>query len=503
KMKSESISSLIALKVENPPGRKEEIKIIRENIKRRKDVILLGARRVGKTTLLNAIEKIEKGYEIIRYDCMEEKGNISALFTHLFAYSKKPKIFVSSVGRKKKEEVGKDREAAEEVIKENGCDAFLIENSPSTDKPIEVEEENIKNSDAFLLILGNKYSKNVKDEYEIALAYDIPVLCMIKGEKDENRDSKIKEIIEEIKKKEERIYNRYNNIEEFRKNLEKSIKEKVERWRSKRTTRFKNVSWKDAANEFFEELQNAPRNKEFLFVIDELGELRKKNTKKDDDFEDMLGFISSKISQKPNNNVFIFTGSENVFTLHRQKYFSNFHRLLISPFKKDVAAPILKQILSNMKIDNNLLNKTIEICGCLPHDLQLFASKLIEIGRKEAYEEDIINATEKVIRENGKALEDAFLEYLDEESKKFIRQLSLYLPLSKDEIGLSLQIQDDKLNKFIEKVAKHYFILEEREDNKYWFVSNLLQLWLFYDTDSKKFHEKIKNIVKKENGKNR
>jgi len=175
------------LDVKNPFGRKNELKEIEENFFHN-NLILLGPRRVGKTTLLNAIKKRnEKNYRIIKYDCGKDR-NVNSFFAELYTSVKKLKFFVSSVGKKDKGELKEERKWAEKIIKEHGHDAFLIENIVSNHGGTDVEKENIENSDGFVIILGEGekgVSKEVVKEYGFAREYDIPVLCFVKGSNDE------------------------------------------------------------------------------------------------------------------------------------------------------------------------------------------------------------------------------------------------------------------------------------------------------------------------------
>ena len=85
---TKSRTSLMPLDDPNPFGRDDELHEIEECISNYENLILLGARRIGKTSLLNAIRKrkeegykIEREYEVIFYDC-EEHRKINQFFIY-------------------------------------------------------------------------------------------------------------------------------------------------------------------------------------------------------------------------------------------------------------------------------------------------------------------------------------------------------------------------------------------------------------------------------------
>ncbi len=485
--------STTSLNVKNPPEREKEIKEINEAIENNQSIILLGTRRVGKTTILNAIEKIkEEKYKIVRYDCMERREDISALFAIFFAYSKKLKIFVSSIGKKGKGELGKERKDAEKVIKNLGHEAFLIENLMDSNPPIEIEEDNIKDADAMLLILGNEYSKNVEDEYNFARGYGKLIFCMIKGNKDDEKDEGVRKIINGMQEeKDTRIYRRYECIEKFKEVIEKTIKRKSDEWRRNTTDECSKRDWREIAEKFFENIKN--QNEKFLFLIDEFGEIRKKSMKKDENFEDMLAYVAAKID-KLENGIFVITGSDNVFTLSSQKYFKNFRNYTLHPFEENVATRVLNIIL-NKELNNDLLRKIIKIFGTVPGDLQLFASRVRE--ETEINDENILKITEKLITEEGSKITEIYFANLDEELINFLKNMMLHLPASEETIRLYFKGTEEKLKEILTRVSDSHFILEKKGNNKYYPYSNFLWLNIVYKNNSKEFNKIIKNILNK------
>ncbi len=489
----------MALSVKNPPGRKEEINKIKEAISANQNIILIGPRRVGKTTLLNAIEKQMENskYRIVRYDCMGYKGNISALFAYLLAYTKPLKIFVSSIGKRGKGELGKERESAGSMLNKLGYNPFLIENFPDSDDPEKVEEDNIKDSDAFLLILGNEYSKEVEQEFGFAKFYEVPVFCMIKGKCDEERDNKVSKIIDGIRKNKEMIYHNYESIEEFEEVIEKTINKKDKEQREEIFKKYKNnEEWIEISEKFFESLKTQ-KEKRFLFLIDEFGELRKKDQDNkvtvNKNFEYMCAHLKAQIEKIKNNALFIITGSENVFTLYPQKYFEIFSKITIKPFERDLAISVLNEILTK-KIDNELGGKIIEIVGTLPADLQLFVSKVNKNAKID--KSNLYKIVKGLMTDEGFSMQELFFEHLDKDTLKFLERIIPFLPASIDEIKTSFNEQKENLDELMKKVTEYYFILEKRDDNKYYPYSNLLYLSVINKNAPAKFEEIINNILK-------
>ena len=479
-----------ALDMPNPPGREKEMKEIKQMIKEQRHIILLGARRVGKTSLKNAIVKTNLEHTIIEDDCMNHR-NINMLFAHLFAYSKHIKIFVSSVGKKGKEELGKEREIAEKTIKKCGCEPFLIENIADPDPPSDVEEKNIADSDAFLLILGKEDSENVMEEYKFALEYKIPIFCMIKGEKDDGRDTKVIGIIKEIQQNNTAVYKRYSNgkeeefIKEFREILNDSIERKEKEWRRERIERCMKDEWRITADKFFESVKGQ-KNK-FLFLIDEFGELRNDANV---NFDDLLAYLRAKTDEPQENVLFIITGSENVFTFENQKYLINFDNFWVRPFENGIAVEVLRIMLKDKHLDDKLLNKFIEICGTLPADIKLFALKIRR--KKKINEDDLIDITNELMKNRELIMvRDIFFNSLDSESKKFLEKIMPDLPASKNQ--MKLLYEPENFDEILDKISEYHFILEEK-GGVYYPISSLLRWAIIYKNDINRFNDLITKI---------
>lgn len=144
----------------------------------------------------------------------------------------KYKIFVSSAQKELKEE----RNAVKEIIAENYLlneyfTVFRFEDLPAKSKSAEgVFLEEVKDSDIYIGILGNEYGRTDKDrlsptekEYLEARKSDKEILFFIKGE-DSARDKRLKELIARIKDNTEgHCYERFNNIEELKNELFRSL----------------------------------------------------------------------------------------------------------------------------------------------------------------------------------------------------------------------------------------------------------------------------------------
>lgn len=483
------ILKLNALDIENPPGRKNEINEIKEMIRNKQHLILLGPRRVGKTTLLNAIKKqIKHRYKVIKYDCMEDPGNKSALFAYLFAFSKSLKIFVSSIGKKDKGELSEERSLAEKIIKEANHEPFLIENLPDPNPPLQVEEDNIKNSDVLLLILGNEYSENVEDEYKLAKYYNIPVYCMVKGSDDSKREDEIIKMLEEIKKN--KVYHRYNDATEFEKTLKEILHKENEKWRKMTFDRYKNKKWEESLENFFESLEN--QKEKILFLIDEFGEIKK--SEDDKEFEQMCKQMRAGI-EKMKDKIFILTGSVNVFTISSQKPFIIFSNYLVKPFEKNIAIEVLKEILNtiNVKIDDKTAEKVIEVIGTLPADLQLFALRALQYKNVGEINVKIAQEIIKKTVEEERSKQDIFSEKIDENAKEFLKRVIPYLPATKEEIKRIYYEPDDKIEKILETVTDSYFILK-KDGDRYFPYSNMLYLTTVHKQNKEKFNEIINKL---------
>ncbi|PKP59255.1 MAG: hypothetical protein CVT89_01495 [Candidatus Altiarchaeales archaeon HGW-Altiarchaeales-2] len=477
------------LNVPNPFGRDRELKEIEKYISSNQNLILLGPRRVGKTTLLNAIEiRKSKEYNLIRYDCQSDR-DISSFFANLLVSAKHPKIFVSSKGTKSNGEFKEERRIAEEIIKENKCSPFLIENIVSSDVK-KSEEENIKDSTAFLLMLGygelsnEKGDKPVVEEYKFAIHYNIPILCMIKGTDDDKRSNDVKWIIEDIENNRRGIYRKYENLEEFKKVLKDAIIENNEKWDKEKIDNLKKERYKNIGDIFFNSIKEQ-KDEKFLILIDELGELR--HDKMIDDFESFLSYFGAKIKEmKVKNFTFVITGSENIFTSSYQKYFGSFWFLDTDVFNEETAKSFIARVL---KLDNvnKYLDKIIEVCGTLPKDLVLMCYGLKE---KEVNNEEIKDTLISVIRTPEFILEQQYL-YLEKEDLDFLKNISQYLPASENEIKPYVS------SKIFEKVSREQFILKEN-NGKYMFVSKLFWWRIMYDLYREKFEKFLKNIL--ENG---
>ncbi len=389
--------SLMPLDDPNPFGRDDTLHEIERCISNYENLILLGARRIGKTSLLNAIRKrkeegykIEREYEVIFYDC-EEHRKINQFFAKLFVSTTVPKIFVSSIGKKSKGELGEEREVAEKTIKGQGCEPFLIENIVESDNGTKVEEKNIKNSFAFLLILGKEKSDKVIDEYNFAIKYSIPILCLIKGLDDKERDHSIINIIKDLEENERGIYKRYENLGEFKKVLETVIEDKKEEWKKKWIKRSESDSFRDAGDSFFTSIEKQT-NRRFLILIDEFGELKRGDKK---NFDEFLPYFKTKRAGLK-NCTFVITGSENVFMRSYAKYFGEFKRIKIEKFDIKTAKELIINELGWDK-QNIFLDKIIEISGTLPKDLVYVISELRDWNEQNFGNNEAKNIIVKII----------------------------------------------------------------------------------------------------------
>jgi len=488
---------LLPLDKLNPPGRDKELEEISGLIKKGQDIILIGPRRVGKTTIINAIKRrFEKEYSVINYDCMESR-NIPELYTKLYVKSKPLEIFVSSIGKKKQNELGKERELAEKVIKELHHEPFLIENIMRPDSPDNVEEKNIKNSDAFLLILGKKESNAVEKEYNFALTHNIPLFCMIKGSDDKEREEGVKRIIKDIKEKEKIVYKRYSDTKEFEENLKEGIKEKDKEWRKEKIKRIRDEirdekwTWQDIGDKFWDIIKEQ-KDKNYLFLIDEFGELREDKMVKNKkiDFGNFMAHFSAKIKEKPNRVSFILTGSENIFTfLPYQKDFTNFKNVSVSLFDTNTAKKMLKNKMPNLT--DEIATNVIEKFGTLPYDLQLFLSE-----SKDAYdysEEKVNSILKKLVKDEGLKTRDVFFKYLDDESKKLADEILpelIKVGLKREE--LKVYSKSKNFDTFLDNLTNRFFILE-MNDFYYHPVSKFLA-WavVYYDKDIERFNSLLK-----------
>ncbi len=488
----------IKFDIADPPGRAEEISKLENYILNNKNTILLGARRVGKTTLLKAIEVRKKEeYNLLYYDC-EKQRSISHLFAHLFSHSKKLKFFVSSVGKKDKGELADERKFAEECITNQRYDAFLIENHASTDQPLVVEEKNIKDSDVFLLILGKEEgNKNVKEEFEFALEHNIPILCMIKGpsEDDEKRGKTVQEIISQIRdiKKEKGeaccLYHRYYSMEEFKNTLKESIERNKDEWIQSIIKKYGEEKFREIGDKFFKSV-NRQDKKKFLILIDELGELKKD---KKNNFEDFLAYLKGKINEN-SNTIFILTGSENVFTLSNQKYFSSFEISMIKPFDNSVGKEVLKKLMKT-KVADIFLDEIIARCGTLPADIEKFVEKFEEIVKKRGKDDlmkVIIDTTKTIIKDEGFRIEKLFFENLNDGTKRFLEAIIPHLPATKD--TMKTYFPSKNFDEILKKITDEYIILEEKENKKYDTVSGLLKLSVIKRTNPDEFEKIIKKL---------
>ncbi len=89
--------------------------------------------------------------------------------------------------------------------------------SPNTSKTHSVQR--VRESNILILILGEKYSETVKQEYIEAKENDLPILVFIKGCPD--MDKKLKGFFEYLKG--EHTYSRFNDNEEFKTKLSEDI----------------------------------------------------------------------------------------------------------------------------------------------------------------------------------------------------------------------------------------------------------------------------------------
>ncbi|PKP58723.1 MAG: hypothetical protein CVT89_02385 [Candidatus Altiarchaeales archaeon HGW-Altiarchaeales-2] len=476
-----------SLDVKNPFGREKELREIEKYISTHNNLIMLGARRVGKTTLLNAIAKRkEKGYKIIRYDC-EENRKISAFFAKLLVYTGIPKIFVSSIGKKNKGELANERKSAEEIIKNQVCEPFLIENIVDSDSGTEVEEKNINDSTAFLLILGNEESDEVKKEYEIAIKYNIPIFCFIKGLEDKEKKPNVKHIIEDIRENKRGIYKRYESIEEFKNVLSNSIKEKINEWNQRSIIRYASSPFRSVGEVFFTNIKNQD-NRKFLILIDEFGELKRGDSK---EFNDFLPYFRTKINEltEVKNCIFVLTGSENVFTTSPAKPFGGFKRIKIEKFDIETAKKLIINAMG-WNTQNSSLDKIIEIIGTLPKDLVYFIGELRNRSKQYFNNKEIKNILVKIIDTDSEFKIDKQYPYLEKGGINFLKHISEILPASKREI-----LRWDNKEEIFEKMCNEYFILEEK-NGKYEFVSKLIGWKTIYNDDREKFNKKLDKLLK-------
>ncbi|OQX21994.1 MAG: hypothetical protein BWK75_01920 [Candidatus Altiarchaeales archaeon A3] len=481
--------NLSPLKVPNPFGRAGELKEIEKHISNNQNLILLGPRRVGKTTLLNAIEiRKSKEYNIVKYDCQSDR-DISSFFANLLVSAKHPKIFVSSKGTKYEGEFKKEREIVEKIIKENKCSPFLIENIVCGDVK-KSEEENIKDSTAFLLMLGydelsnENGDKPVVEEYKFALHYNIPILCMIKGTDDDKRSKDVKLIIGDIINKRIGFYYQYKNLKELKKVLKETIIRNKEKWNKEKTINLKKEKYKDIGDIFFNSIKEQ-KDEKFLILIDELGELR--HDKTIDNFESFLPYFDAKIKETDvKNSTFVITGSENIFTTSYQKYFSSFWPIDIDVFNEETAKNFIRCVLK-LNNEDKYFDKIISVWGTLPKDL---VSLYYELSEKEVNNEKIKDALISVIKKPEFNLEGQY-PYLEKEDITCLKNISQYLPASENELKPYVS------SEIFGRVSREQFILKEN-NGKYHFVSKLFWWGIMYDFDRKIFENFLKNIL--ENG---
>ncbi|OQX19756.1 MAG: hypothetical protein BWK75_05400 [Candidatus Altiarchaeales archaeon A3] len=483
----------------NPPGREEEIATLENYISQNKNIILLGARRVGKTTLLNAIEARKKeSYKVIYYNC-EQYREINHLFAYLFARSKKLKIFVSSIGTKEEGELKEERGLTEEILSKYDCEPFLIENYARPYSPEKVEEEEIKNSDVFLLILGKDKSENVKKEFEFALKYDIPILCLIKNYSGSNKEKGeiVQEIITHIKNIEKEkggmcTYKRYYSLVEFKSVLEECIKNEKERWIGTTIDKYRKEEFRKVGDKFFEARKQSKDT--FLILIDELGELRKDGK---NNFEDFLAYLRGKTKEANNARIsFVLTGSENVFTLESQKYFSDFEIVEINPFSKNVAKDVLRKIMK-IEFEDVILEKIVALCGTLPADIKNFGEKfewIIKANGKEKWKDAIIKSITAIVNKEGYRIEELFFKNLSSETRNFLEEVIIHLPATKNE--MKIYFPHENFEGILKEVTQNFIILKQDEGLKYDCVSRLLRLCVIKRKNPSLFNGIISSDIK-------
>ncbi len=150
----------------------------------------------------------------------------------------KYKIFVSGVQKELKEE----RRAVKKLVQANSLlkkyfDVFLFEDHLAESKPAsKVYIDKVKKSDIYIGILGKEYGDIGTDrisptekEFRTAKSKGKEILIYIKGTDDSQRDTQLKELINEIQKADEGyIYKRFKNINSLNKNVYNSLIEYLE-----------------------------------------------------------------------------------------------------------------------------------------------------------------------------------------------------------------------------------------------------------------------------------
>jgi len=142
-------------------------------------------------------------------------------------------VFVSGVQKELKIE----RRAVKNLIVENSLlrdyfNVFLFEDLPAKGKPAEkAYTDEVRKSRVYVGILGNEYENAGKDnisaterEFREAQKGNKEILIFIKGDSDKIRDSKIRELITEIRNPEDGYtYKRFNDLQAFKNHLHESL----------------------------------------------------------------------------------------------------------------------------------------------------------------------------------------------------------------------------------------------------------------------------------------